>query len=316
MRYSILGPLEVRDVSLGQGRQRLLLAVLLLHRNEVLSSERLIEALWGEAPPPTAAGSLHNLVSALRKALGNGALVTHGHGYALTVAPGELDADEFEALSARGRAALADGDAGEAAELLREALALWRGPALGELAYDLPAAAGRLEDLKLERDRGPDRRRPRARPPCRAGRRAGGAGRAPPGARAPARPADARAVPLRPPGRRARRLPGLPAPAGRRARARSRARAARARAGDPRARPGARRPGARAARRRGAPAAALDRRRRGGARRWPRPSPLLAARRARRTRSRCASSPTRWWSSTRPRTASPRATRSARRPPR
>ena len=88
-------------------------------------------------------------MSALRKALGNGALVTHGHGYALTVAPGELDADEFEALSARGRAALADGDAGEAAELLREALALWRGPALGELAYDLPAAAGRLEDLKL-----------------------------------------------------------------------------------------------------------------------------------------------------------------------
>ena len=88
-------------------------------------------------------------MSALRKALGNGALVTHGHGYVLTVAPGELDADEFEALSARGRAALADGDAGEAAELLREALALWRGPALGELAYDLPAAAGRLEDLKL-----------------------------------------------------------------------------------------------------------------------------------------------------------------------
>ena len=88
-------------------------------------------------------------MSALRKALGNGALVTHGHGYALTVAPGELDADEFEALSARGRAALADGDAGEAADLLREALALWRGPALGELAYDLPAAAGRLEDLRL-----------------------------------------------------------------------------------------------------------------------------------------------------------------------
>ena len=87
MHYAILGPLEVRDVALGQGRQRLLLAVLLLNRNEVLSSERLIESLWGEVPPPTAAGSLHNLVSALRKALGNGALVTHGHGYALTVGP-------------------------------------------------------------------------------------------------------------------------------------------------------------------------------------------------------------------------------------
>ena len=150
MRYFILGPLEVRDASLGHGRQRLLLAVLLLHRNEVLSSERLIEALWGEAPPPSAAGSLHNLVSALRKALGNGALVTHGHGYALTVAPGELDTDEFEALAARGRAALADGDAGEAAELLREALALWRGPALGELAYEPSRRPPRrLEDLKL-----------------------------------------------------------------------------------------------------------------------------------------------------------------------
>jgi DNA-binding SARP family transcriptional activator len=131
MRYAILGPIEVHDgvheVPLGQGRQRLLLAVLLLHANETLSSDRLVDALWGEAPPPTAGRSLHNLVSGLRKALGNGALVTRGHAYALQVADGELDADRFAALAARGRAALDAGDAPTAAEVLREALALWRG---------------------------------------------------------------------------------------------------------------------------------------------------------------------------------------------
>src|SRR4051794_32828353 len=137
MRYLILGPFEILDgarpIPLAQGRQRLLLTVLLLARNEVVSSDRLIDALWGEAPPASATGSLHNLVSALRKALG-GRIVTRGHGYALAVEPGELDAEEFEALAARGRAALADGDAETAGARLGEALALWRGPALGDLA--------------------------------------------------------------------------------------------------------------------------------------------------------------------------------------
>src|SRR5688500_12600007 len=95
MQYGLLGPLEVRDgsrtISLPRGRQRVLLAVLLLHANETLSSDRLIDAMWGEAPPPTATQSLHNLVSGLRKGLGNGQLVTHGHGYALRVLEGELD---------------------------------------------------------------------------------------------------------------------------------------------------------------------------------------------------------------------------------
>src|SRR4051812_30183736 len=94
MRYGLLGSLEVSDdgsrtVALAHGRQRLLVAVLLLHANEVLSSDRLIDALWGEAPPATAPGSLHNLVHGVRKALGNGELVTRDHGYVLEVAPGE-----------------------------------------------------------------------------------------------------------------------------------------------------------------------------------------------------------------------------------
>ena len=156
MRYSILGPIGVQDgareVPLGQGRQRLLLAVLLLHPSQALSSDRLIDALWGESPPPTAGRSLHNLVSALRKALGNGALVTRGHAYALEVGPDELDAQRFAALADRGRAALDDGDADTAARLLREALELWHGDALADVAYE-PAVqehAAHLDERRLE----------------------------------------------------------------------------------------------------------------------------------------------------------------------
>ena len=154
MRYGLLGPLEVRDgsgtVSLPQGRQQLLLAVLLLHANQTLSRDRLIDALWGEAAPPTAARSLHNLVSGLRKRLGNGALVTLGHGYALRVADGELDLQRFDALVRRGHAALLDGDADRAATLLGEALELWRGPPLADLAYE-PALRGEVERLEERR---------------------------------------------------------------------------------------------------------------------------------------------------------------------
>jgi YVTN family beta-propeller protein len=154
MRYGLLGPLEVRDgsgtVSLPRGRQQLLLAVLLLHANQTLSRDRLIDALWGEAAPPTAARSLHNLVSGLRKRLGNGALVTQGHGYALRVADGELDLQRFDALARRGHAALLDGDADRAATLLGEALELWRGPPLADLAYE-PAVRGEVERLEERR---------------------------------------------------------------------------------------------------------------------------------------------------------------------
>src|SRR5688572_21091213 len=103
LRFGILGQLDVRDgadgVQLAHGRQRLLLAVLLVHANEPVSNERLIDALWGEAAPPTAPRGLHNHVSALRKALGNGRLATEARGYRLVVDGDELDAAQFDALA-------------------------------------------------------------------------------------------------------------------------------------------------------------------------------------------------------------------------
>ena len=154
MRYALLGRLEVRDgsrtVPLPHGRQRLLLAVLLLHPNQTLSRDRLIDALWGDAPPATAARSLHNLVSGLRKALGDGVLATDGHGYRLCVADGELDVQRFDALMKRGQDALVEGHADRAAALLDQGLALWRGAPLADLA-DTPFAEreiARLEELR------------------------------------------------------------------------------------------------------------------------------------------------------------------------
>ena len=104
MDYRILGPLEVADgdrpVALGGERQRAVLGHLLLHRNEVVASERLIDELWGERPPPTAGKILQNYVSQLRRALGAnggvGPLETHGRGYRLRVEPGALDLERFE----------------------------------------------------------------------------------------------------------------------------------------------------------------------------------------------------------------------------
>jgi DNA-binding SARP family transcriptional activator/ABC-type branched-subunit amino acid transport system substrate-binding protein/streptogramin lyase len=155
MRYGILGPLEVsngeRLVPLAQGRQRLLLAVLLVHANEAISNDRLVDALWGETPPPTAARSLHNLISSLRKNLPDGELETRGHGYLLRVDDDQLDAAQFQTLVERGRAELAAAQPECAAALLREAIDLWRGPALADLAYEPPVAdeAARLEETRL-----------------------------------------------------------------------------------------------------------------------------------------------------------------------
>jgi DNA-binding SARP family transcriptional activator len=155
MRYFVLGPLELREggrtVALPHGRQRLVLALLVLNANQTLSTDRLVDALWGEAPPPSATRSLHNLVSALRKQLPEGALVTRGHGYALEAGSLEIDLQLFDTLVAEGRAALEAGDPGRAAALLGDALALWRGPPLDELAYE-PAVredAERLEEQRL-----------------------------------------------------------------------------------------------------------------------------------------------------------------------
>jgi len=162
--FRILGPLEVcdgdRTIRLGAHKQRALLAILLLHANELVSADRLIDDLWGERPPPTALASLRAYVSRLRKALdGNGdaparsegVLVTRGRGYSVCVAPGELDLDRFRAFVEDGRRALAAGDPEQAAAILRRGLALWRGPALSDFAYEAFAqpAITQLQELHL-----------------------------------------------------------------------------------------------------------------------------------------------------------------------
>jgi DNA-binding SARP family transcriptional activator/basic membrane lipoprotein Med (substrate-binding protein (PBP1-ABC) superfamily) len=154
MRYRILGAFEVerdgRVVALGGSRQRALLALLLLHRNQVVSVDRLVDGLWPEEPPKTAAQIVRVYVSQLRKELGGDALETAGRGYLLRVAPDHVDADRFEQLVAEGSRRLHAGDAG-AAEVLREALALWRGTPLADLA-DEPFAGqvvARLDERRL-----------------------------------------------------------------------------------------------------------------------------------------------------------------------
>src|SRR5262245_59356021 len=142
MDYRILGPLEAfdgeRSLSLGGTRQRAVLALLLLHANEALTRDVIIDQLWGETPPPTAAKVLQNCISALRKELPDGGAVlrTVGGAYALDVRPDELDRDRFEHALAKGRAALAAGDGEHAAEQLRAALRLWRGAPLCDFSYE------------------------------------------------------------------------------------------------------------------------------------------------------------------------------------
>ena len=148
MDFRILGPLEVLDqgrrVSVRRGKEQALLAYLLLHANELVASDRLVDELWGERPPPTAAKILQNAVSQLRKALGDDRLLTRPPGYFLRVEPGELDLERFEVLTERGRA---EGDPA----LLREALELWRGEPLADLRDEPFAqrASLRLEEARL-----------------------------------------------------------------------------------------------------------------------------------------------------------------------
>ncbi|HEX6618349.1 MAG TPA: BTAD domain-containing putative transcriptional regulator, partial [Solirubrobacteraceae bacterium] len=124
-----------------------------MHRNEAVSSERLVDTLWGETPPPTAAKVLQNYVSQLRRALGDRdgrRLQTRGHGYALRVDDGELDLDRFERLVGEHGGSLAHDRPAEAAVRLREALALWRGPPLADVAYEAFAEGeiARLEERR------------------------------------------------------------------------------------------------------------------------------------------------------------------------
>ena len=155
MEYRVLGPLEVldgeRSLPLAGAKQRALLALLLLHANQMLSRDRLIDDLWGEEPPETAVQSVHVYVSRLRKLLPSGTLVTRPPGYQLELEPDELDLRRFERLLAEGRKALARDDAGRASRVLHDALALWRGPPLAEFAFEPFAQVeiGRLEELRL-----------------------------------------------------------------------------------------------------------------------------------------------------------------------
>ena len=155
MEFGILGPLEVRAdgraVELGGPKPRALLAVLALHANQPVSAERVAVALWGEDTPPRAVKTVQVYVARLRKALGDPeALTSTPAGYRLRVSPGELDAERFEQRVADGRSALAAGRCEEAAAVLREALGLWRGPPLAEVA-SLPFAPSEITRLEEQR---------------------------------------------------------------------------------------------------------------------------------------------------------------------
>ncbi|HEU4397300.1 MAG TPA: AfsR/SARP family transcriptional regulator, partial [Actinomycetota bacterium] len=155
MKWRILGPVEVTvgDVVLPIHRpqERALLAYLLLNADHVVSTGRLIDALWGESPPQTARTIVQTYVSHLRRALrdaGAGdALVSQAGGYRLIAAEGEIDRAVFADHVRRARAALAGGEPAEAARLLRAGLALWRGTPLGGAAAEFveDAAAGLTE---------------------------------------------------------------------------------------------------------------------------------------------------------------------------
>jgi DNA-binding SARP family transcriptional activator/streptogramin lyase len=140
VEFRILGPLEVTDgggeVSFDAPKQRALLGVLLLHPNEVVSSERLIDELWGERPPATATKVVQTYVSQLRRALGADMIVTRTPGYVMRVDEGTLDAARFRHLTSEGRAFAVRGEHAQADERYREALALWRGPPLADVTFE------------------------------------------------------------------------------------------------------------------------------------------------------------------------------------
>jgi DNA-binding SARP family transcriptional activator/WD40 repeat protein len=157
-QFRVLGPLEASHdgvpIRLGGERQRALLALLVTHANALVTTERLIEHLFGGAPSHGAANAVHVAVSRLRRALRCGdeaLLVTRPGGYVLCLGPDQLDATRFERLLEEGRQAVAAGDPGAGAVRLREALALWRGPALADLALMdfIAPEARRLDELRL-----------------------------------------------------------------------------------------------------------------------------------------------------------------------
>jgi DNA-binding SARP family transcriptional activator len=150
--FRVLGPIEVvidgERIGLPAGQPRALLARLLLDANRAVSSEALVDSIWGEAPPPSSRKVVQAYVSQLRKLLGAGRIETQTSGYAVRLQPGELDLARFEELTA---AAETEVDPARRSTLLSEALSLWRGSPLAEFADEPfgPAAARRLNDLRI-----------------------------------------------------------------------------------------------------------------------------------------------------------------------
>jgi DNA-binding SARP family transcriptional activator len=156
MEFRILGPLELLDdderpLAVPGAKERALLAILLLHANEPVTTDRLVDQLWGDTPPATARKSLQVRIATLRRMLPEGTLLTRGGSYLIRVDPDQLDLHRFERHLADGRKALADGDAETAGTMLSEALAVWRGPALADSAGEAFAdpAVARLDELRL-----------------------------------------------------------------------------------------------------------------------------------------------------------------------
>jgi DNA-binding SARP family transcriptional activator/DNA-binding beta-propeller fold protein YncE len=154
VEFRILGPLEVledgRPLALGRLKERIVLAVLLLHANEFVSRERLIDELWGVAPPPTARKAVNVYISKLRKTLGGNGhdpIATSDGGYRLVVDPEQLDAEQVRGLVASAGEHMAAGETASASRLLREALGLWRGPTLAGFNLE---SVGRDEVAQLD----------------------------------------------------------------------------------------------------------------------------------------------------------------------
>jgi DNA-binding SARP family transcriptional activator/pimeloyl-ACP methyl ester carboxylesterase len=155
MDFRILGPLDVRDgdreVPLRGGKERALLALLLVNLNRTLALDRIVDSLWGEDVPETAQKMVQVYVSRLRKVLAPGSIHTRPPGYALVLGEEQLDLRRFETAVLEARAALDAGRAHQAAEAFRGALSLWRGPALAEFASEPFAESeqARLENLRM-----------------------------------------------------------------------------------------------------------------------------------------------------------------------
>ncbi len=160
LQFRVLGPIDVvadgSPLRLAGEKPRALLAFLLLHANELVSRDRLVDALWGERSPATATASLQVHVAKVRTLIeeageSRSRLETRGTGYVLHLEPDELDASCFEALVSEARRARAAGDQEHAAGLLSEALALWRGPAFADLWYSdsIQVEGARLEEVML-----------------------------------------------------------------------------------------------------------------------------------------------------------------------